>query len=248
MELAHRVAGLPRDAVLETKRRTRLERDRLWGFLFEDERRAFHRALLGEEPSVASSAPQVRSAADRPRAHPGACTAGRRGSPARLQGPARTPRPADRRPCAGVELVLAAVAPVGRHQARVAAGFARGDRFERAERDAGDGGAVARGSHSGRGRSRSAPTPAPGLPASRAAASAPGRAPAGRPRRRQSCRRRARELPTAAMIRLRLAGKGEPPPLAALFCPRRRVAWRGPPCPLGPRSPREASRRGGLYV
>jgi enoyl-CoA hydratase/carnithine racemase len=50
MELAHRVAGLPRDAVLETKRRTRLERDRLWGFLFEDERRAFHRALLGEEP------------------------------------------------------------------------------------------------------------------------------------------------------------------------------------------------------
>jgi 3-hydroxypropionyl-coenzyme A dehydratase len=50
MELAHRVAGLPRDAVLETKRRTRLERDRLWGFLFEDERRAFRRALLGEEP------------------------------------------------------------------------------------------------------------------------------------------------------------------------------------------------------
>jgi enoyl-CoA hydratase/carnithine racemase len=50
MELAHRVAGLPRDAVLETKRRTRLERDRLWGFLFEDERRAFHRALLGEVP------------------------------------------------------------------------------------------------------------------------------------------------------------------------------------------------------
>jgi enoyl-CoA hydratase len=50
MELAHRVAGLPRDAVLETKRRTRLERERLWGFLFEDERRAFHRALLGEVP------------------------------------------------------------------------------------------------------------------------------------------------------------------------------------------------------
>jgi enoyl-CoA hydratase/carnithine racemase len=50
MELAHRVAGLPRDAVLETKRRTRLERDRLWAFLFEDERRAFNRALLGEVP------------------------------------------------------------------------------------------------------------------------------------------------------------------------------------------------------
>jgi enoyl-CoA hydratase len=53
MELAHRVAGLPRDAVLETKRRTRLERERLWGFLFEDERRAFHRALLGEDPEGA---------------------------------------------------------------------------------------------------------------------------------------------------------------------------------------------------
>ena len=53
MELAHRVAGLPRDAVVETKRRTRLERERLWGFLFEDERRAFHRALLGEDPEGA---------------------------------------------------------------------------------------------------------------------------------------------------------------------------------------------------
>jgi len=53
MELAHRVAGVPRAAVVETKRRTRLERDRLWGFLFEDERRAFHRALLGEDPDGA---------------------------------------------------------------------------------------------------------------------------------------------------------------------------------------------------
>ncbi len=49
LELAHRVAGLPRDAVLETKRRTLLERERLWGFLFEEERAAFRRALLGEE-------------------------------------------------------------------------------------------------------------------------------------------------------------------------------------------------------
>jgi hypothetical protein len=43
------VASLPRKAVLETKRRTRLERRHLWGFLFEDERRVFRRALLGPE-------------------------------------------------------------------------------------------------------------------------------------------------------------------------------------------------------
>jgi enoyl-CoA hydratase len=47
--LATRVASLPRKAVLETKRRTRLERRHLWGFLFEDERRVFKRALLGPE-------------------------------------------------------------------------------------------------------------------------------------------------------------------------------------------------------
>ena len=50
LELAHRVAALPRKAVLETKRRTLLERSHLWGFLFEDEERVFRRALLGEEP------------------------------------------------------------------------------------------------------------------------------------------------------------------------------------------------------
>jgi enoyl-CoA hydratase/carnithine racemase len=54
LALGRRVAGLPRDAVLETKRRTLLERDRLWGFLFEDERQAFSRALLGEEPEPAA--------------------------------------------------------------------------------------------------------------------------------------------------------------------------------------------------
>jgi enoyl-CoA hydratase/carnithine racemase len=48
MELAERVAGLPRKAVLETKRRTLLERAHLWGFLFDDEERVFRRALLGE--------------------------------------------------------------------------------------------------------------------------------------------------------------------------------------------------------
>jgi enoyl-CoA hydratase/carnithine racemase len=47
--LAERVAGLPRKAILETKRRTQLERSHLWGFLFDDEERVFRRALLGED-------------------------------------------------------------------------------------------------------------------------------------------------------------------------------------------------------
>ena len=53
LELAQRIAGLPRKAILETKRRTLLERRHLWGFLFEDEQRVFRRALIGtdsEEP------------------------------------------------------------------------------------------------------------------------------------------------------------------------------------------------------
>ena len=49
LELAARVAELPRQAVLETKRRTLLERRHLWGFLFDDEERVFRRALLGED-------------------------------------------------------------------------------------------------------------------------------------------------------------------------------------------------------
>ena len=49
IELAERIAGLPRKAILETKRRTLLERRHLWGFLFEEEERVFRRALLGEE-------------------------------------------------------------------------------------------------------------------------------------------------------------------------------------------------------
>ena len=49
MELAERIAGMPRAAVLETKRRMLLERSHLWGFLFADERRVFRRALLGDE-------------------------------------------------------------------------------------------------------------------------------------------------------------------------------------------------------
>jgi len=48
-ELAATVAALPRQAVLETKRRTLLERKHLWGFLFDDEREVFRRALLGPD-------------------------------------------------------------------------------------------------------------------------------------------------------------------------------------------------------
>jgi enoyl-CoA hydratase/carnithine racemase len=49
VELAQQIASLPRDAVLETKRRALLEREHLWGFLFDEERSVFARALLGEE-------------------------------------------------------------------------------------------------------------------------------------------------------------------------------------------------------
>ena len=52
--LAERVANLPGQAILETKRRTLLERSHLWGFLFEEEKRAFRRALLGDEGTEAS--------------------------------------------------------------------------------------------------------------------------------------------------------------------------------------------------
>jgi enoyl-CoA hydratase/carnithine racemase len=48
LELAETIARLPRAAVLETKRRTLLERSHVWGFLFADERRVFRRAVLGE--------------------------------------------------------------------------------------------------------------------------------------------------------------------------------------------------------
>ena len=54
-ELAATIAALPRQAVLETKRRILLERERLWGFLFEDEREVFRRALLGaDDPDPAA--------------------------------------------------------------------------------------------------------------------------------------------------------------------------------------------------
>jgi 3-hydroxypropionyl-coenzyme A dehydratase len=60
MELANRIAGLPRKAILETKRRTLLERRHLWGFLFEDEQQVFRRALLGPD---SEEAPQRNGAA-----------------------------------------------------------------------------------------------------------------------------------------------------------------------------------------
>lgn len=56
VELAGSIAALPRQAVLETKRRTLLERSHLWGFLFEDEYDVFRRALLGDEPSANGAA------------------------------------------------------------------------------------------------------------------------------------------------------------------------------------------------
>jgi len=53
LELAEKISALPRQAVLETKRRSLLERSHLWGFLFDEEERVFRRALLGEpEPSA----------------------------------------------------------------------------------------------------------------------------------------------------------------------------------------------------
>jgi enoyl-CoA hydratase/carnithine racemase len=52
LELARSIAALPRGAVLETKRRIVLERDTVWGPLFEREQEAFKAALLGERGSA----------------------------------------------------------------------------------------------------------------------------------------------------------------------------------------------------
>jgi 3-hydroxypropionyl-coenzyme A dehydratase len=49
LQIATEIAGRPRAAVIETKRRVLLERERLYGFLFEDEERMFRRALLGTD-------------------------------------------------------------------------------------------------------------------------------------------------------------------------------------------------------
>ena len=50
--LAARITELPREAMLEKKRKTLLERKHLWGFLFDEEKRVFRRALLGEDPAA----------------------------------------------------------------------------------------------------------------------------------------------------------------------------------------------------
>jgi enoyl-CoA hydratase len=55
IELAQRICELPRRSVLETKRRTLLERRHLWGFLFEEERKAFRRAVLGPDTETAGA-------------------------------------------------------------------------------------------------------------------------------------------------------------------------------------------------
>ena len=49
LQIATEIAERPRAAVIETKRRILLERERLYGFLFEDEERMFRRALLGAD-------------------------------------------------------------------------------------------------------------------------------------------------------------------------------------------------------
>jgi enoyl-CoA hydratase/carnithine racemase len=54
LALARKVAELPREAVLETKRRTMLERKHLWGFLFDEEKAVFRKALLGAEAAGAA--------------------------------------------------------------------------------------------------------------------------------------------------------------------------------------------------
>ena len=47
LELAQAIAAAPRFAVLETKRRILIERETVWGALFEHEQQAFQEALLG---------------------------------------------------------------------------------------------------------------------------------------------------------------------------------------------------------
>jgi enoyl-CoA hydratase len=55
VDVAQRITELPRQAVLETKKRTLLERKHLWGFLFDEEREAFRRAVLGSQGEPAGS-------------------------------------------------------------------------------------------------------------------------------------------------------------------------------------------------
>jgi 3-hydroxypropionyl-coenzyme A dehydratase len=61
VELAARICELPRRSVLETKRRTLLERRHLWGFLFDEERQAFRRAVLGPDSEPADAGRHARA-------------------------------------------------------------------------------------------------------------------------------------------------------------------------------------------
>jgi enoyl-CoA hydratase/carnithine racemase len=61
VELAERICDLPRRSVLETKRRTLLERKHLWGFLFDEEREAFRRAVLGADAEPATGGRRARA-------------------------------------------------------------------------------------------------------------------------------------------------------------------------------------------
>ncbi|HSI80225.1 MAG TPA: enoyl-CoA hydratase/isomerase family protein [Solirubrobacterales bacterium] len=50
MQVAERIASLPRGPMLETKQRTLLERRHLWGFLFEEEANVLRSTVLGDRP------------------------------------------------------------------------------------------------------------------------------------------------------------------------------------------------------
>ncbi len=54
LELAGRIASSPRDAIIETKRRILLDRERSFGHLFEAEERTLREALLGDDPDSAA--------------------------------------------------------------------------------------------------------------------------------------------------------------------------------------------------
>jgi enoyl-CoA hydratase/carnithine racemase len=54
LERAAGIATMPREAILETKRRMLMEREHLFSELFEDEERVFRAALLGDEPDPAA--------------------------------------------------------------------------------------------------------------------------------------------------------------------------------------------------
>lgn len=54
LELAGRIASAPRDAIIETKRRILLDRERDFGPLFAEEERLLRESLLGDEPEPAA--------------------------------------------------------------------------------------------------------------------------------------------------------------------------------------------------